>query len=68
MYEFRFQYPIFEDLNKFKVSLVHEKASETSKKKKNVGCYTQWLKRSIYADVNVGVEISKYVYPNVYPC
>ena len=45
-----------------------KKQVKHQKKKKNVGCYTQWLKRSIYADVNVGVEISKYVYPNVYPC
>ena len=41
-------YPIFDDLNKFKVSLLHEETSEIGKKYL-VGCYAPWLKDGIYA-------------------
>ena len=52
---------------------MHEETSEISTKqnKKNNyknGCFAQLSKHSIHADVNVGIEISKYVYPNVYSC
>ena len=40
-------YPIFDDLNKFKVSLLHEETSEIGKKYL-VGCYASWLKDGIY--------------------
>ena len=72
----KIHYPIFEDLNKFKLSLAHEETSEISTKQnkkqqqqqQKTGSFAQWSKHSIYADVNVGIEISKYVYPNVYSC
>ena len=54
-------YAIFNHLNKFKVSLLHEKISEISKNKYFVGCYAQLLKHMIYAVMNVRVETSMYI-------
>ena len=53
-------YPIFDDLSKFKVSLLHDETSEIGKKY-FVGCYGLWLKDGIYAVTNIGVEILMYI-------
>ena len=51
---------IFDNLNKFKVSLLHEETSEIWKKY-FVGCYAPQLKDGIYAVTNVSIEISMYI-------
>ena len=51
---------IFDNLNKFKVSLLHEETSEI-RKKYFVGCYAPQLKDGIYAVTNVSIEISMYI-------
>ena len=48
---------IFDNLKKFKVSLVHEE----TRKKYFVGCYAPQLKDGIYAVTNVSIEISMYI-------
>ena len=53
-------YPVFDHLTKFKVSLLHEKTSETGKKY-FVGRYARWLRDGIYAITNIGVEIVMYI-------
>ena len=62
------RYPIFEDLNKFKPSLllhgaiigewIHEKASKIGKIC-FVGYCAPWLKNYIYVVTNIGVEVWK---------
>ena len=57
-------YPNFDDLNKFRLSLLHGETSEIGKKY-FVGCYSLWLKDGIYAVTNMDVEIltlSKYLF------
>ena len=49
-------YPNFDDLNKFKLSLLHGETSEIGNKC-FVGCYAPWLKGGIYAVTNIDVEI-----------
>ena len=51
--------PIFDNLNEFKVSLLHEETKETGKKY-FVGCYAPWLKGD-YAVTNIGVEMLMYI-------
>ena len=53
-------YPSFVDLNKFKVSLLHEEASEIENINFAV-CYATWLKDGIYAVTKIGVEILMHI-------
>ena len=51
---------IFDNLNTFSLSLLHEETSEIWKKY-FVGCYIPWLKDGISAVTNVGIETSMYI-------
>ena len=51
---------IFDNLNKFKVSLLHEETNAIWKKY-FVRCYAPWLKHGVYAVTNVGIEIWMYI-------
>ena len=50
----------FDDLSKFKVSVLHEGTSEIGKKYFN-GCYQPSLKDGIYGVTNIAIEILMYI-------
>ena len=54
------QYPIFDHLSKFMVSLLHEETSETEKKY-FVKCHAPRLKDGIFAFKNINFKILMYI-------
>ena len=53
-------YPIFDDLNTFKVNILDEETSQIGKKH-FAWCYALWLKDHIYAVTNIDAEILIYI-------
>ena len=56
----KIQYPIFDHLSKFMVSLLHEETSETEKKY-FIKCHTPRLKDSILTFKNINFKILMYI-------